>query len=516
MGNLAPLARHGRFGDTMLAHITTKQANVLKKMGGSGTINPNTGYREYFLGALLGAVAGPLIGSIMGSGKGSQQQQFSMADQAQAEAARTQADIARQQMQIGGEAATDLKATYKNFLDKIGNVGFSPANVDAIKGDYQRFIDSARTAGMGGKFAALGNQAAATNPALAEYYSRMTGGMGRSGIDLKVSGDASAGTQSAADRLSSMNLDTGYRTGTQDDTFGALYSGIYGDYKANADEQIGQMRSSLEAQLADAGLGTSGPGNDLRAKLLAATSKIDRDARSGARAEAMGITKERQGLDVASQNARLAGIDSTTRSLAAGSNAQFQSGQLKVSQEENHLQMQLAQAKINDAIARGDFEDAMNLTASMQKMKLIEQDNYFKNQAQARGDYIGDQTNYVDDYSTGYNKALSMLQSFMGLRGDEANFLGKMVTDPASLRAGIFNEAAKNAGSAGQTYGNIATRAGNNASNSAKTWGGAFDSFWKDSGLTKTIDDWSTNFFDSGGTNNTSSDWSPGEYDMYV
>ena len=42
------LAGKGRRGDTMLAHITPKEAKKLKKMGGSGTTNPETGLPEFF------------------------------------------------------------------------------------------------------------------------------------------------------------------------------------------------------------------------------------------------------------------------------------------------------------------------------------------------------------------------------------------------------------------------------------------------------------------------------------
>jgi hypothetical protein len=41
------LAAQGRNGDTMLAHINPQEAALLKRMGGSGTINPVTGLREY-------------------------------------------------------------------------------------------------------------------------------------------------------------------------------------------------------------------------------------------------------------------------------------------------------------------------------------------------------------------------------------------------------------------------------------------------------------------------------------
>lgn len=65
-GGLAHLASQGRGGDTMLAHINPQEAEVLRRMGGAGTVNPNTGLRE-FKGGVLGGVmdaVGPLAGVI--------------------------------------------------------------------------------------------------------------------------------------------------------------------------------------------------------------------------------------------------------------------------------------------------------------------------------------------------------------------------------------------------------------------------------------------------------------------
>ena len=42
------LAKYGRHGDTMVAHINPQEAHMLKQMGGSGTINPHTGLPEFF------------------------------------------------------------------------------------------------------------------------------------------------------------------------------------------------------------------------------------------------------------------------------------------------------------------------------------------------------------------------------------------------------------------------------------------------------------------------------------
>ena len=54
------LASMGRHGDTMLAHINPREAAMLKRMGGAGTINPRTGYPEYFSLKKFLAVALPI------------------------------------------------------------------------------------------------------------------------------------------------------------------------------------------------------------------------------------------------------------------------------------------------------------------------------------------------------------------------------------------------------------------------------------------------------------------------
>ncbi len=61
----------GRGGDTELAHINPREAAMLEAMGGSGTINPNTGVREYkskFI-KILGSVA-PIALSLLAPGLG--------------------------------------------------------------------------------------------------------------------------------------------------------------------------------------------------------------------------------------------------------------------------------------------------------------------------------------------------------------------------------------------------------------------------------------------------------------
>lgn len=54
------LAEYGRSGDSMLAHINPMEAEVLRRMGGSGTVNPNTGIRE-FKGGGLGSILSAIV-----------------------------------------------------------------------------------------------------------------------------------------------------------------------------------------------------------------------------------------------------------------------------------------------------------------------------------------------------------------------------------------------------------------------------------------------------------------------
>lgn len=62
--------RAGRHGDTLLAHISPASADALKRMGGSGTINPETGAPEYFrIGNIFRALA-PIALSVLAPGLG--------------------------------------------------------------------------------------------------------------------------------------------------------------------------------------------------------------------------------------------------------------------------------------------------------------------------------------------------------------------------------------------------------------------------------------------------------------
>jgi hypothetical protein len=55
------VAEQGRYGDTMLAHITPEEARLLEAFGGSGTINPNTGLPEYFFRGFFNSIISPIV-----------------------------------------------------------------------------------------------------------------------------------------------------------------------------------------------------------------------------------------------------------------------------------------------------------------------------------------------------------------------------------------------------------------------------------------------------------------------
>jgi hypothetical protein len=61
------LQSKGRGGDTTLAHINPEEARMLKAMGGSGTINPNTGLPEFFK---IGNVFKPITNAVSSVVKG--------------------------------------------------------------------------------------------------------------------------------------------------------------------------------------------------------------------------------------------------------------------------------------------------------------------------------------------------------------------------------------------------------------------------------------------------------------
>ena len=70
-GGLASIAAKGRYGDTMLAHVNPREAEILKRMGGSGTTNPRTGLPEFFSFKDFIKIALPIAINFIAPGLGS-------------------------------------------------------------------------------------------------------------------------------------------------------------------------------------------------------------------------------------------------------------------------------------------------------------------------------------------------------------------------------------------------------------------------------------------------------------
>ena len=51
----------GRKGDSILAHISPKEAALLKRRGGSGSTNPETGLPEFFDGEGFDVAGAPVL-----------------------------------------------------------------------------------------------------------------------------------------------------------------------------------------------------------------------------------------------------------------------------------------------------------------------------------------------------------------------------------------------------------------------------------------------------------------------
>jgi len=65
------LAAQGRGGDTELAHVNRREAEMLRRVGGSGGINPATGLREYkFKWGKILAAAAPIVLTLVAPGIG--------------------------------------------------------------------------------------------------------------------------------------------------------------------------------------------------------------------------------------------------------------------------------------------------------------------------------------------------------------------------------------------------------------------------------------------------------------
>lgn len=121
------LAQHGRHGDTMMAHVNPKEMQLLQALGGSGTINPNTGQPEYFLrraaravrrvvkpvvGGAIGFALGGPVGAAIGASAGYGADQMS-------KARKTAAQIAAEEQRMFQEAENRRMAEAQAEAERV-------------------------------------------------------------------------------------------------------------------------------------------------------------------------------------------------------------------------------------------------------------------------------------------------------------------------------------------------------------------------------------------------------------
>ena len=161
----AKLEQYGRNGDTMLAHITPEEAQLLKSVGGSGTINPKTGLPEFFLGPLIGAATG-LVGGLFSGGKA-------------ADAAKQQAASLRE---AGERAAAMAQFKPMGMTTAFGSSEFGPGGTGSytLSPELQAIQDSLFSAAGGYDPTAIGTAAQPLMGGASSLFQRAADYLGQS------------------------------------------------------------------------------------------------------------------------------------------------------------------------------------------------------------------------------------------------------------------------------------------------------------------------------------------------
>lgn len=198
-GGLAVAARRvaaaGRGGDTMLAHINPREAAMLKAMGGSGTINPSTGLREYkggFFKSLFKVVA-PIALSFIAPGLGTK---IGLALGAGATAAPFVGGAI-----LGGlgSAITGGNPLQGAIMGGLGG-GFGKALGASVAPGFSEAAQSAIGSGITG---AVGSALTGGNPLVGGLAGAVGGYAGAGGFGSGISPAVATGIQTAGNAIAS-------------------------------------------------------------------------------------------------------------------------------------------------------------------------------------------------------------------------------------------------------------------------------------------------------------------------
>jgi len=144
--HLSRVAAQGRYGDTELVHVNEQEKDLLEYLGGSGSVNPNTGLTEYYTNLIS---AGQLGLSMWQYGAGVVQER---------DEAAVQSDLIGQQMQGVDKALGQLGGVKSKRVGAAkANYGFGKAKLatgartakENLLGQYQTVAGKTGFAGSG-------------------------------------------------------------------------------------------------------------------------------------------------------------------------------------------------------------------------------------------------------------------------------------------------------------------------------------------------------------------------------
>jgi hypothetical protein len=258
----AELEKYGRNGDTMLAHINPEEAQLLKSVGGSGTINPKTGLPEFFIKQAFQALAGPVLGTVGGLISGGK---AADASRGQAEALRAAAERAAAMAQFKPMGMTTAFGTSQFADDGTGSYTLSP-ELQAIQqrlfgqaGAYDPTqVAQAAQPLMGGAQSLfnLGQQYLATSPeqAAQQYMSQQQG--------LLAPGRAAEEARLATANYGRGTGGLGVQTGTGTAPANPLAQALF-NARAQQDAQLAAQADEFGQKRSVFGAGLFGTGGEL-------------------------------------------------------------------------------------------------------------------------------------------------------------------------------------------------------------------------------------------------------------
>lgn len=421
------IAKAGRFGDTLVARISKSQAKLLKDMGGSGTINPQTGLQEFFdWGGLFTDIGTAAAPAVVGAGvswllnrDASEAQQN--AANASADATARQVQLAEQNAAIGRQTGLDLRSLYQGLMETPGfsQVGqFNYNDMDRYVTDTYARMGEGRGIMQTHMDAAMGGAQGAVDAAMPGYRAPIQTALGRQ-----------------SDVYGYMLGNGGLRDGRYTGDINSLAQRLHGSMASETDRSLQDALGDLAVMEANNGVGVSTAAIEARKAFGDAAARRRNLDTIQALQSAIELTGANQQLDIRAADAnRLYGSTLAT-------------------------------------MARGMTADAINAANADQSLRFNEADRFYRDRALGRSDYRDGQQ-YVDDYSAAWRDAFARWADLQGLRGNTLAELTGYITTPATAEMGSIASAGDMFSSAAGRAMAYSTGLSQMLSEEARGWGG--------------------------------------------